>query len=210
MSSSLKNANDAGTNDNWNSLAWYAQAEYNYMNRYFLQANLTVEGSSRFGQDGGDLRLFKAAWGVFPGVQASWVMSNESWLAKVKGIDYLRLTAGYDVSGNDDIDYYAARSYFRSQQYLHAIAGLSFDGIGNTKIQWETTRRLNAGLETSLLGNRLALSFNVFKSWTSNLLTQQSLGFLSGLDKNWSNGGKLENTGFDVNATIKVLNLKDW
>ena len=210
MSSSLKNANDAGANDNWNSLAWYAQAEYNFMNRYFLQANLTVEGSSRFGQDGGDLRMFKAAWGVFPGVQASWLMSNEPWMAKIKPINYLRLTAGYDVSGNDDIDYYAARSYFRSQQYLHNIAGLSFAGIGNTKIQWETTRRLNAGLETSLLNNRLALSFNVFKSWTSNLLTQQSLGFLSGLDKNWSNGGKLKNTGFDVNASIKVLNLKDW
>ena len=210
MSSSLKNANDAGVNDNWNSLAWYAQAEYNFMNRYFLQANLTVEGSSRFGQDGGDLRMFKAAWGVFPGVQASWLMSNEPWLAKVKGIDYLKLTAGYDVSGNDDIDYYAARSYFRSQQYLHAIAGLSFDGIGNTKIQWETTRRLNAGLETSLMDNRVALSFNIFKSWTSNLLTQQSLGFLSGLDKNWSNGGKLENSGFDVNVNFKVLNLKDW
>ena len=210
MSSSLKNANDDGANDNWNSLAWYAQAEYNYMNRYFLQANLTVEGSSRFGQDGGDFRLFKAAWGVFPGVQASWVMSNEPWLAKVKGLDYLRLTAGYDVSGNDDIDYYAARSYFRSQQYLHNIAGLSFDGIGNTEIQWETTRRLNAGLETSLLNNRVFLSFNIFKSWTSNLLTQQSLGFLSGLDKNWSNGGKLENSGFDVNVSFKVLNLKDW
>jgi hypothetical protein len=137
-------------------------------------------------------------------------MSNEPWLAKVKGLDYLRLTAGYDVSGNDDIDYYAARSYFRSQQYLHAIAGLSFGGVGNTKIQWETTRRFNVGLETSLLNNRVALSFNFFKSWTSNLLMQQSLGFLSGLDKNWSNGGKLENTGFDVNATFKVLNLKDW
>ena len=210
MSSSLKNSNDAGANDNWNSLAWYAQAEYNYKNRYFLQANLTIEGSSRFGKDGGDFRMAKAAWGVFPGVQASWVLSNEPWMAKIKGIDYLRLTAGYDVSGNDDIDYYAARSYFRSQQYLHAISGLSFDGIGNTEIQWETTRRLNAGLETNLLNNRVSLSFNVFKSWTSNLLTQQSLGFLSGLDKNWSNGGKLENTGFDVNASFKVLNLKDW
>ena len=210
MSSSLKNAGDAGTNDNWNSLAWYAQAEYSYKNRYFLQANLTIEGSSRFGQDGGNLRMFNAAWGVFPGVQASWVMTNEPWMAKVKGLDYLKLTAGYDVSGNDDIDYYAARSFFRSQQYLHAIAGLSFDGIGNTEIQWETTKRLNAGLETSLLGNRIALTFNVFKSWTSNLLTQQSLGFLSGLDKNWSNGGKLENSGFDVNANVKVLNLKDW
>ena len=210
MSSSLRNTADAGTSDSWNSLAWYLQAEYNYLGRYFLQANLTAEGSSRFGKDGGNVRAFKAAWGLFPGVQASWLISNEPWMAKVKGIDYLRLSAGFDVSGNDDIDYYAARSYFSASQFLHSISGLTFDGIGNTKIQWETTRRINVGLETSLLNNRLALSVNLFKSFTNNLLTRQSLGFLSGLDQNWTNGGKLENQGFDVSANVKVLNLKDF
>ena len=210
MSSSLRNTSDAGSSDSWNSLAGYLQAEYNYLGRYFLQANLTAEGSSRFGKDGGNVRALGAAWGIFPGVQASWLISNEPWMAKVKGIDYLRLTAGFDVSGNDDIDYYAARSYFSASQFLHSISGLTFEGIGNTKIQWETTRRINVGLESSLLNNRLALSVNVFKSYTSNLLTRQSLGFLSGLDQNWTNGGKLENQGFDVSANFKVLNLKDF
>ena len=210
MSSSLKNTEDAGASDNWNSLAWYAQADYNYLGRYYLQANLTVEGSSRFGQEGGDFRLFDAAWAVFPSVQASWVISNEPWLAGNQHINYLRLTAGYDISGNDDIDYYAARSYFRASQFLHAISGISFAGIGNTKIKWETTQRFNIGLEASLLNNRLGLSANFFHSTTSDLLTRQSLGFLSGLEENWSNGGKLQNQGFDINANVKVLALKDW
>ena len=131
-------------------------------------------------------------------------------MAKIKPINYLRLSAGYDVSGNDDIDYYAARSYFSSSQFLNAIAGLSFDGIGNTKIQWETTRRLNVGIETSLFDNRLSLSANYFSSTTNNLLTKQSLGFLSGLDENWNNDGKLKNHGFDVSAAVKVLALKDF
>jgi len=210
MSSSLRNTNDAGTSDSWNSLAWYAQAEYGFKDRYFLQANLTMEGSSRFGKDGGNLRMFDAAWGLFPGVQASWLISNEAWMAKIKAVNYLKLTAGFDVSGNDDIDYYAARSYFRAAQYLNSIAGLTFAGIGNTTIQWETTKRFNVGLETSLLNNRLGLSANFFMSNTSNLLTRQALGFLSGLDQNWSNGGELKNTGFDVSANFKVLALKDF
>ena len=209
MKSSLSNTNDFGTNDKWNSLAWYAQGEYNFMGRYFLQANLTVEGSSRFGRDGGDIRLFDAAWGVFPGVQASWLVSNEPWMAKVNAINYLRLTAGYDISGNDDIDYYAARSFFSASHFLNTIEGLSFDGIGNTKIQWETTRRFNVGIETSLFNNRLSLSANYFRSTTDNLLTRQSLGFLSGLSENWTNDGKLKNNGFDVSAAVKVLALKD-
>jgi len=206
----LAHTSDIGTSDSWNSIAWYAQAEYNYKNRYFLQANLTAEGSSRFGKDGGNIRAFDAAWGLFPGVQASWVLTNESWLANAKGIDYLRLTAGFDVSGNDDIDYYAARSYFKSAQFLNAIAALSFAGIGNTEIQWETTRRFNVGLETNLLKNRLGISVNYFRSTTDNLLTRQSVGFLSGLDQNWSNGGKLKNEGFDVTANAKILALKDF
>lgn len=210
LSHTKKNRSDIGTSDSWNSLAWYAQGEYNYMNRYFLQANLTAEGSSRFGKDGGNLRLFDAAWGLFPSVQAAWVITNEPWLAKNKSINYLRLTAGFDVSGNDDIDYYAARSYFSATQYLRSISGIVFDGIGNTKIQWETTRRLNLGFETSMLQNRLGISFNYFRSTTDNLLTRQSLGFLSGLDQNWSNGGQLKNEGFDVTATVKVLATKDW
>jgi TonB-linked SusC/RagA family outer membrane protein len=206
----LAHTSDVGTSDSWNSIAWYAQAEYNYKNRYFLQANLTAEGSSRFGKDGGNIRAFDAAWGLFPGVQASWVLTNESWLANAKGIDYLRLTAGFDVSGNDDIDYYAARSYFKSAQFLNAIAALSFAGIGNTEIQWETTRRFNVGLESNLLKNRLGISVNYFRSTTDNLLTRQSVGFLSGLDQNWSNGGKLKNEGFDVTANAKILALKDF
>ncbi len=210
MGANLMNAQTFGTNDSWNSIAWYAQAEYNYMGRYFLQGNLTAEGSSRFGTDAGDLQLFDAAWGIFPAIQASWVISNEPWFAKVKGIDYLKLTAGYDVSGNDDIDYYAARSYFRASKFLNAISGLTLDGIGNTEIQWETTRRFNIGLETNLIDNRLNLSVNYFKSNTDNLLTSQSLGFVSGLENNWSNGGKLENQGFDFAFNAKVLAMKDW
>ena len=210
LKSELNPKDDAGVSDNWNSLAWYAQAEYNYLGRYFLQANLTAEGSSRFGRDGGDIKAFDAAWGIFPGVQASWLISNEPWMAKIKPINYLRLTAGYDVSGNDDIDYYAARSYFSSAQYLETISGLSFASIGNTKIQWETTRRINVGLETNLFDNRLSLSANFFTSKTDNLLTRQSLGFLSGLSENWTNDGELKNNGFDISAAVKVLALKDF
>ena len=210
MSGSLQNKDAVGVNENWNTLSWYAQAEYNYMSRYYLQANLTLDGSSRFGEDAGSIKLLKAPWALFPGLQASWVISNEPWMAGVQGIDYLRLSAGIDVSGNDDIDFYAARSYFRASQFLHTISGLSFAGIGNNEIQWETTRRMSVGLESSFLNNRLSFNVNYFRSNTDNLLTRQSLGFLSGLEMNWSNGGKLKNEGFDVSFTAKLLNLKDW
>lgn len=210
MSSGLMNASSSGTNDSWKSVAWYAQANYDYLGRYFLQGNITAESSSRFGTEAGGLKLAGVSWGVFPAVQASWVVTNEPWMSKANFFNYLRFTAGYDVSGNDDIDYYAARSFLRSKLFLSSIAGRTLSGIGNTEIKWETTRRFNVGFQSNLFNNRVHLNFNFFKSWTDNLLTLQNLSFLSGLEENWSNGGKLENRGFDIAAGFKVLALKDW
>ena len=211
MNSGLLNAGSTGTNDNWKNIAWYAQGNYNYLGRYFLQASLTAESSSRFGKkaDGG-IKVAGVKWGLFPSVQASWVLTNEPWAAQASWLNYLKLTAGFDISGNDDIDYYAARSYMTSKLYLNAISGVSLEGIGNTEIKWETTKRFNVGFDSRLLDNRLSLGFRYYKSWTDDLLAMQSIGYLSGLSNNWSNGGKLENTGFDVSAVVKVLNLKDW
>lgn len=209
ITTSLLNVKTTGLKDNWTDIAWYAQANYNYIGRYFLQANLTANASSRFGKDAdGALDMFGAAWGLFPGVQASWVISNESWMAPLKAVNYLKLTAGYDVSGNDDIDYYASRSYFHAIKFLQSISGITLENIGNNHLKWETTKRWNIGLETSLLNNRLHLSANYFTSKTSDLLTFQSLGFLSGIEKNWSNGGALKNQGFDVTINGKIINTK--
>ena len=38
LKANLNNTNDKGVSDSWNSLAWYVQANYNFRNRYFLQA----------------------------------------------------------------------------------------------------------------------------------------------------------------------------
>lgn len=210
MTASLLNAKSEGDKDVWRNMDIYAQGNYNYRGRYYAQVNLTASGSSRFGVDADGLKLAGAVWGIFPSVQGAWVMSNESWMAPINWLDYLRLSAGYDVSGNDDIDIYASRSYFRSQMYLNTISGLSFGGIGNTEIKWETTRRANIGIEANMFNNRVHASINGFYGVTSDLLSLQSLGYLSGIDQNWTNGGKLQNTGFDLTVNGKLVATKNW
>lgn len=212
MNANLLNSGSTGKDDKWQNMAWYAQADYNYMGRYFLQADFAAESSSRFGKEAeGALKMGGAAWGLFPSVQASWVMTGEKWAAeRLSWLDYLRLTAGYDISGNDDLDYYAARSYMTSKLYINGVSALSIEGIGNERIKWETTRRFNVGFDSRLFNNRLSLGFRFFKSNTNDLLAMQGLNFISGLDNNWSNGGKLENQGFDASATLRVLDFTKW
>ena len=211
VSSSLDHAKTYGDSEQWRSIAWYAQLAYNYLQRYYLQASLAVETSSRFGRDAADaFRALRVPWGPFPGVEAAWVVTNEPWLSRVHGIDYLRLQAGFDLAGNDDISSNAARSYFLSTTFMQDVSGLSLGNIGNNRLQWEATKRFNAGLESNLLGNRLNVRFNYFLSATDHLLMYQPLKTVTGLERNWINGGAMRNEGFDVKATAKLLAQKNF
>lgn len=211
MNSSLSFKDTDGANDKTSEFIWYALGNYNYAQRYYANAGISAHASSRFGKDADGLKMAGVVWGLFPSVEAAWVISNESWFAGIKPINYLRLNVGFDVTGNDDIDYTASRSYFVSSRMLNSSAtGIAIGNIGNTELKWESTSRLTAGIEGNFFDNRLNLRFNYFKSWTSNLLSLQQLAWTSGLEANWSNEGKLENSGFDAHAVVKVINLKDF
>ena len=211
MNSSLSFKDTGGANDKTSDIIWYALGNYNYAQRYYLNAGISAHASSRFGTEADGLKMAGVVWGLFPSVEGSWVISNEEWFSSLKPVNYLRLNVGFDMTGNDDIDYTASRSYFVSRRMLNSSAtGIVIGNIGNTELKWESTSRLTAGIEGNFFNNRLNLRFNFIKSWTSNLLSLQQLAWASGLDANWSNDGKLENTGFDVHAAVKVLNLKDF
>ena len=211
MNSGLRFQDTEGANDKTSDIVWYALADYNYAQRYYLNAGLSAHASSRFGKDAEGLKLGGVVWGLFPSIEAAWVATNENWFPKTNMVNYLRLNLGFDVTGNDDIDYTASRSYFVSRRMLNSNAtGIVIGNIGNTELKWETTKRLTAGIEGNFLNNRLNLRFNYFKSWTNNLLSLRQLAWTSGLDASWSNEGKLENHGFDVHVVGKILNLKDF
>lgn len=210
MSPSLQYHTYGGANDKWINLAYYVDAAYNYKNKYYVNGTLTAESSSRFGKNTKEgIKLFGVKWGLFPSLQAAWLISSEPWF-NVPAVNYLKLSAGYEESGNDNIDYYASRTYFANIKYLGRATSLNLANIENSTIQWETTRRFNLGLETSLFANRLNLGFNFFWSKTSNLLAKVNLDYLAGLPSMWANAGAMTNKGFTINANGILLNTKNF
>ena len=200
-----------GANDEWRQIQWYANADYNYMNRYFATLSLLGEANSRFGENADGLSLFGTKWALFPSVQLGWVLTNENWFPKNAGINYLRLNVGFDTSGNDGISNYAARTSYTTVRFNGNAIGTQLTNVGNDEIQWETTRKLNFGLETYLLDNRLGLKFDYFIHNTDNLLTLKSFSNpIGGINRYWSNGGKLQNTGFEATVSMKPVVEKDW
>ena len=196
-----------GADDAWRSLTWYANVDYNYRNRYFAQVAFALESCSRFGKEAdGGIGIGGVKWGLFPSVQLGWLITNESWFPKVKGINYLMLKAGYDISGNDDISINAARTAFNVTKYLWRASAAVLDNIGNESITWEQTNKLNLGLRAYLLNNRLGVDFDYYYNHTSNLLTLKSFeNPVAGINNYWSNGGSLDNSGFEVTVTAKPI-----
>lgn len=210
MSYSLQYKDYGGTSDRWINLAYYLNADYNFKNLYFLQATATMETSSRFGREAkGGIGLAGVRWGIFPSVQAGWLMSSEKWF-NVKPINYLKINAGYDESGNDNVDYYASRTYFENIKFMDRATALQLANIQNAAIQWETTRRFNVGFEASLFNNRLYLAANYYYAKTSDLLTRKAVSDITGLPYIWSNDGALKNTGVDASINAVLVNTRNW
>ena len=199
-----------GEENVWRNMSYYANLDYNYMNKYYLQGSVAAETSSRFGRETeGGIQFAGVSWGIFPSLQAGWLVSAEDFF-NTNVVNVLKLRAGIDYSGNDNISNNAAFTYFENVQYSDKFMGVKMANIENQAIQWETTRRLNFGLDMQAFDNRLRISGDVFHNTTNNLLTLKELSYLTGLQYYWCNGGAMNNTGATVNITGRAINTKDW
>lgn len=201
-----------GSDINWRSLSYYANVDYNYMEKYYLTGQLSMETSSRFGNDAdAGLNLFGVAWGLFPSIQGAWVLTNEDWFKANNIVNMLKLNAGFESVGNDAIDNSATLTYLSSDLLLgNSTSSLGIGQIGNSSLRWETTNRFNVGLEGNFFNNRLNLRANYFHSKTNNLVTLGTLAYVAGLTDYYTNDGSLKNTGFDAAFNAKVVNEKNF
>ncbi|MBQ8969371.1 MAG: SusC/RagA family TonB-linked outer membrane protein [Bacteroidaceae bacterium] len=211
ISKNMQYINYGGSKDNWVDMTYYLDASYNFAHKYFADFTISSQASSKFGNNTKDgFQLGGVSWGIFPSLQLGWLISNEKWFKTGKGINYLKLTAGVDQSGNDDLDYYAARTYWESQRVTENTVGLVLSNIENSTIQWETVTKWNVGLEGSFLNNRLHAAIDLYRHKVDNLLTIKDLEYVSGMQKYWTNEGSMRNTGFDFSVNAALLNKKDW
>ena len=207
-----KNRKIDGTDTNWRTLAYYANVDYNYMGKYYLTGQLSMETSSRFGKNAdGGLKIFGVAWGLFPSIQGAWVISNENWFRSGRGVNMLKLNAAFESVGNDAMDNSATLTYMSSESLAgEKISSIGLANIGSSSLQWETTNRFTFGMEGNFLDNRLNLKANYFLSRTNNLITLSTLAYVAGIPTYYTNDGALKNEGFDAAFNAKLVNERNF
>lgn len=194
--SSLRQA--GGSLGEWNWLAYYMNLSYALKNRYYLNATISADASSRYGSA---INNFQ----IFPAISGAWMLSSEEFMKSVDWIDMLKIRAGYSVTGNDDIGNYTARHYYNSQNMLGNY-GLIRGNIVNSNLKPERKENAVIGLDLALLNERLSLSAEFYKSRISDLITHSTASPISGFNTYISNGGEMENRGVDLGLQGRIIN----
>ena len=213
-SSGQRNKRTNGSDVSWRTLSYYANVNYNFQEKYYLLGQLAVESSSRFGKDAdAGVKLFGVPWGIFPSIQGAWVISNEKWFRPGKGVNMLKVNAGFESVGNDAIDNSATLTYMSTAPlFTNTATSIGLTNIGNSKLRWETTNRFTAGIEGNFINNRLNVKFNYFFSKTNNLVALGTLAYVAGLSnyQYYTNEGALKNNGFDVALNAKLIDHRNF
>ncbi len=208
---SFKFLGTGGQNLNSVNISNYALIDYSLDNKYFLKAAASMDASSKFGKETlGGVQIIGNTWALFPSIDASWIVSSETFMQNARFIDLLKVRAGYQITGNDDIPYYQANSYFSSIRFKGVANGMVISNLANPQIQWESTSDLHAGLDLGLFNERLLISADVYSKNTENLLTIKKLPEYTGLDYYWTNDGSMTNVGGEISMKVKALNLKNF
>ena len=198
-----------GINNQTNSISNYLNADYDFDNRFFITGTVAMDASSRFGKETqGGINLLGRSWGVFPAANAAWLVSSEKFMKNIAVVNFFKIRAGYGVTGNDGIKDYESLAFFTSTKFMDKANGLVITNLANSKIQWESTGKANAGFDLSLFNSRLSLSFDYFSSNTTDLLVMKNMPYVSGLSVYWDNGGTMTNKGYEFSANLKVFNFK--
>lgn len=190
----------SGSTTDYRLLSYFGRFNYDYREKYLLEANLRYDGTSRFSA----ANRFHA----FPSFSAGWRISEEEFF-DISFIEDFKVRASRGQLGNQEIGDYRYLSTYVFDQTAY-IGNTEQAGaterlpLGNADIVWETTEVTNYGLDISFFKGRLTFSGDYFIRNTRDVLIQKPLAAVFGsgvLPGNFPfvNAASTQNRGYELN-----------
>lgn len=172
---------------------------YTYDNRYFVDLSFRVDGASQFGTK----NKFAPFWSAGVG----WNLHREKFMETQDIFNNLRLKLSYGRTGSQQFNAYQALSTFSYYTGKRDIIwnGAELMGFGNENLKWQTTDKLNVGLEFGLFNNRISGAIDVYSDVTDALLSQMDVQLATGFPSYIDNIGQVKKEGFEVMLSGYVI-----
>ena len=182
--------------------SFFARAEYNFNEKYYLDASYRTDGSSLFGVN--------KRWASFFSVGAMWNMKEEQFLADVEWLDELRVKASYGTTGNSAFDgdpYYPSLGLIGTGLY-NGNQSFGVSSVQNDDLTWEKQKTLNIGFNSRFF-NRLSVDFDFYNKVTTDMLMTIPFSYTTGHGSGWGNIGSMFNRGIELTASYDIISNKD-
>ncbi len=214
---------------------WVGRFTYDYDRRYFLDVNGAYNGSEKFGPG--------YRFDLFPSAALGWMISNEAFMSNMTWLDKLKIRGSYGLVGNDKFvnEDKSPRRFKYISSWSHGGAAYlvpsTFNAlspyewyeqstVGNSDLQWETSRKSNIAVEFAMLRNMFSVEFDYFTENRDKIMIygrDRSVPEFYGIDPPDFNAGKVEvkgyelvlgfnyrfNNGLTVNADYSITDAKD-
>lgn len=188
--------------------SYFGQISYDFNNKYFVNASLRGDGSSRFG-DG-------HRWGTFGSVGLGWNITSEDFMKDITWLKNLKLKASWGLLGNQNI-------VVSTSNVINAYPSLDLSSIGNMNDQlslafaykgnplltWEKSSNFNVGVEFNV-ADLVEGEVNYFHKKTYDMLFSKTVSPSFGYSQIPVNEGGMVNQGVEFNLTAHLVKTGDW
>ncbi len=185
-----------GYRDENRLLSYFGRVQYDFSEKYMLNATLRADGSSKL-SEGNKFRYF-------PSLSLGWIVSKENF-GMPDFINFLKLRASWGRNGSirslGNFEYVSTiLSNAESSYYLsggNKLTGAEPGQLANPDLVWETSEQIDIGLDIYFFQNQLTLSADYFEKTTIDLITDGPVPLYVGNDQPKVNAGDVVNSGFE-------------
>ena len=179
----------------------FGKANYSYLGKYYLDATVRRDGSSRFGAD--------KRWGNFYSVGVAWSLGDEKFIQNLGFIDYLKLRSSYGITGNAAIGNFPSKGLYGYGQDYDGSPGGAPTQIANPELTWEKQKNFNIGVDFNIF-KRVGGTVEYFNRTSSDLILDVPISFTTGFEDLTQNFGEMENNGWEITLNFGVIETADF
>ena len=180
----------------------FANAEYNYKEKYYVTGSIRRDGSSKFAPG--------HRWGTFWSAGAKWDLKKEDFLKDVEWLNDLSLSVNYGTTGNDSgTGSYSYLGSYGVGGLYNGESSLGIASMSNPDLTWETTAKWNVGLNFSIF-DRAHFQVDFYRNKSTDMLMSIPYSMTTGFSSGIGNVAAMTNTGVEANVDVDILKTKDF
>jgi TonB-linked SusC/RagA family outer membrane protein len=179
----------------------FADVTLSYRNFAFIEATGRNDWSST-------LPIASRSY-FYPSVSGSFVFTD-AFNMHSKIIDFGKIRAGWAKVGRDALPYSLDNVFVLSANFLGQPTASVANSANDPDLKPEFTKEIEVGTQLSFLKRRIELDVSWYNRNSTNLIAPISIPSSSGYAQFNTNYGKINNTGIEIDLTVKPIQTKDF